>query len=103
MLKALRIIALAALLVCAPLGVSAQSESDGDVETEMQAVTLTVSGTRVSISGAEGLALEVYNLTGVKIATYRIDSDSKQLSLGNLTGGFYILKVGDVVRKISIR
>ncbi len=104
MTKALLTTALLAFLLLAPAGVRAQSTlADDDIETEMQAVTLSVSGDRVSVAGAEGLVLEVYNLTGVKIATYRIDSDSKQFSLSNLPGGYYILKVGNVVRKISIR
>ncbi|MCD8301682.1 MAG: T9SS type A sorting domain-containing protein [Prevotellaceae bacterium] len=103
MAKKLPIVVLFALLLAASLGVRAQSGLEGDTDTELQSVSLSVSGTRVSVSGAEGQVLEVYNLTGVKIATYRIDSDSKQLSLAGLPGGYYILKVGSVVRKISIR
>ncbi len=102
MTNALRIIAMFAFLLGAPLGVLADVESD-DVETELQSVTLFVSGDKVNVGGAEGLVLEVYNITGVKVAAYRIDSESKQLSLGNLPKGYYILKVGDVVRKVSVR
>ncbi len=103
MAKWLRMVALFTLLLTAPLGVVAQNEHENEAETEFQSISLSISGTRVSVSGAEGQVLEVYNLTGVKIATYRIDSDSKQLSLAGLPGGYYILKVGSVVRKISIR
>ncbi len=103
MAKKLRIVVLSALLLAAPLGVRAQSGLEGDTDTELQSVSLSISGSHVSVSGAEGQVLEIYNLTGVKIATYRIDSDSKQLSLAGLPGGYYILKVGSVVRKISIR
>ena len=101
MIKKLQIIALSLLLIGAPISLMAQSERD-DIETEMSAVTLSVSGSKVHISGAEGETLEVYNLTGVKVATIRIDSNDKTLSL-NLQRGCYILKVGKVVRKISIR
>lgn len=102
MMKKLQIIALSALLLGMPLSSMAQSERE-DVETEIQAVTLSVNGTKVHVSGADGAVLEVYNLTGVKIATYRIDSNDKQVNLSNLSKGYYILKVGKVVRKISIR
>ncbi len=103
MTKKLYALALLALLLGTPaVGVMALGEGD-DVEAELQSVSLSVSGDRVCVGGAEGMVLEVYNLTGVKVATYRIDSDSKQLSLGSLAKGYYILKVGDVVRKVSIR
>ena len=101
MIKKLQIIALSLLLIGAPISLMAQSERD-DIETEMSAVTLSVNGSKVHVTGAEGETLEVYNLTGVKVATIRIDSNDKTLSL-NLQRGCYILKVGKVVRKISIR
>ncbi len=101
MIKRLQIIAFSLLLVGAPLSLMAQSERD-DIETEMSAVSLSVNGTKAHISGADGETLEIYNLTGVKVATIRIDSNDKTLNL-NLSKGCYILKVGKVVRKISIR
>lgn len=101
MIKKLQIIALSLLLIGAPISLMAQSERE-DIETEMSAVTLSVNGSKVHITGAEGETLEVYNLTGVKVATIRIDSNDKTLSL-NLQRGCYIMKVGKVVRKISIR
>ncbi len=101
MIKKLQIIALSLLLIGAPISLVAQSERD-DIETEMSAVTLSFNGSKVHVTGAEGETLEVYNLTGVKVATIRIDSNDKTLSL-NLQRGCYILKVGKVVRKISIR
>ena len=101
MIKRLQIIALSLLLAALPVSLMAETERD-DVETELSAVTLSVNGSRVHIAGAEGETLEVYNLTGVKVATIRIDSNDKNVVL-NLQRGCYILKVGKVVRKISIR
>ncbi len=100
--KNLKIIALIALFVGMPLSLMAQSERE-DIETEMQSITLSVNGTQVHVSNADGVVLEVYNLTGVKIATIRIDSNDKQVNLSKLQKGYYILKVGKIVRKISIR
>lgn len=100
MLKRLQIVALC-LCLAAPVSLMAQSERD-EVDSEISAVSLSVNGPRVHITGAEGQVLEVYNLTGVKVSTTRIDSNDKSLTL-NLQRGCYILKVGNVVRKISIR
>ena len=101
MMKKLQIFVFALLLSGAPMGLMAQSEHE-DIETELSAVSLSVNGSKVHITGAESETLEVYNLTGVKVATFRIDSNDKALTL-NLQRGCYILKVGKVVRKISIR
>ena len=73
-----------------------------EADAEMQNIKIEVEGTQVHISNAEGLTLEVYNLTGVRVGNYKIDSDDKVVNL-NLKPGCYILKVGKVVRKISIR
>lgn len=99
--KRLQIIAFSLLLAAAPVSLIAQSDRE-EVDTELSAITISVTGSKVRISGAESQTLEVYNLTGVKVATFRIDSNDKTIAL-NLQRGCYILKVGKVVRKISIR
>ncbi|MBQ7570738.1 MAG: T9SS type A sorting domain-containing protein [Bacteroidaceae bacterium] len=99
--KRLQIIALSLLLMAVPVTSMAQADRD-EIETELSAVSLSVTGSKVHVTGAEGATLEVYNLTGVKVATIRIDSNDKSITL-NLQRGCYILKVGKVVRKISIR
>lgn len=69
--------------------------------SEFGGITLTINKKVVHIQNAEGLTLEVYNITGVRISTYSIDSADKQISL-NVTKGCYILKVGKITRKITI-
>lgn len=101
MTKRLHIIVFGLLLAATPMSLMAQTERD-EIETEMSAVSLSANGAKVHVSGAEGQTLEVYNLTGVRVASIRIDSNDKALTL-NLQRGCYILKVGKVVRKISIR
>lgn len=56
----------------------------------------------VRVQDAEGQKLEVYNVLGVRVAVFRIDSADKTFTLG-LQKGCYILKVGKVVRKTFIR
>jgi uncharacterized protein YcgI (DUF1989 family) len=65
-------------------------------------VTLTIDGNVVYVNGAQGEVLEVVSLTGRQVAQYRIDSASQRVEL-NLAKGCYVLKVGKVVRKVSIR
>lgn len=100
-MKKIQILALSFLLLGAPSAMMADGDREG-VETEMQAVSISVNGSNIHVTGANGAMLEVYNLTGVKIGSYRIDSNDKGLSI-SLQKGCYILKVGKVVRKISIR
>lgn len=100
--KALKIMALCALVMGTPITAMAEEMFDGP-EIETTAITMVVNANTARISNAEGQTLEIYNLAGVKIDTYRIDSDEKTISLNKLPKGCYILKVGNVVRKVSIR
>lgn len=74
----------------------------GVAELIDEQVTLTVEGNVVLVNGAQGEVLEVVSLTGRQVAQYRIESASQRVEL-NLSKGCYVLKVGKVVRKVSIR
>ena len=74
----------------------------GVAELIDEQVTLTVEGNVVLVNGAQGEVLEVVSLTGRQVAQYRIESASQRVEL-NLAKGCYVLKVGKVVRKVSIR
>lgn len=100
-IKALKTLTLCAMMMVAPISVMAEEMFDGpEVETT---VTLTVSNNIVRISNAEGCTIYIYNIAGTLIDTIRIDSDDKTVSLSKLNKGCYILKVGTVVRKVSVR
>lgn len=89
------------LLWGTPQHVLAQSEKDG-VEVEVRRITITANGRAAHVTNGSGCSLEIYNLTGVKIATVSIDTDDKRINLP-LSKGCYLLKVGDVVRKVFIQ
>jgi len=93
------ITALLALFMSAPICASAEEML---ALPEENTITMTVSGTTVRICGAEGETLDIYNLAGVKVKSIRIDSEEKTFTL-SLSKGCYILKIGDVARKMSIR
>lgn len=62
---------------------------------------LSVSGRVVHVTNAEGESLEVFNITGVKVGSYKIDSPDKQITL-NLSKGCYILRLGKITRKVAL-
>lgn len=77
------------------MGVAEQVEQD-------RSITLTVEENSVTVSGAAGMTLEVVSLTGRHVTSYKIDSPAQRVEL-NLPKGCYILKIGKVVRKVTIR
>lgn len=78
----------------------AQEEKEGP-KTELAATSIVVKGSRVTVINANGYALEIFALTGAKVATIAIDNSEQTINL-SLKKGCYILKVNKVVRKISI-
>ena len=64
-------------------------------------IRVSVSNTSVRVQNAADKTLEVYDITGIKVASYRIDSTDRVFTLG-LPKGYYILKIGNFTRKISI-
>ena len=63
---------------------------------------ISVEGQSVHVVGANGQVLDVYNIVGVKIASVKVEGMDKRLDL-NLQKGCYILKIGKVVRKVSVK
>lgn len=72
------------------------------IEQEQKEVVITVSESNVHIKNADKAVMEVYNMAGVKIASYRVDSPEKTIELGHLPKGCYILKIGKVARKVYL-
>ena len=78
----------------ASMGVAEQVEQE-------RTVTLSLEGNHVLVNGANGMVLEVVSLTGRHVATIKIESPAQRVEL-NLPKGCYILKVGKVVRKVTL-
>lgn len=72
------------------------------IDVSVTEMTITVNGSTVRVTGANGCVLSVYNVAGVRVKTVKIDSADKLYDL-DLPKGCYILQVGKTVRKISIR
>lgn len=73
------------------------------IENDFQNIAISVNKESVlRITGAAGEVLSIYNVTGVRVMSLKIEGADKSYNL-NLPKGCYIVKVGKVVRKISIR
>ena len=71
-------------------------------QIDEQAPILIVEGNAVQVKEASGMTLEIVSLTGRAVATYKIEGPAQRIEL-NLPKGCYILKVGKVVRKVTVR
>ena len=69
---------------------------------DVQAISISVLGNVLHVVGAEDEQLSVYNVTGVRVMSVKVDGGDKHYTL-NFPKGCYIVKVGNVVRKVSIR
>ncbi len=101
------ILCLAVSLGIAPKTAHAfEANAAAGIEEAVAETKITVNNNsdnqEVRVQDAEGQKLEVYNVLGVRVAVFRIDSADKTFTLG-LQKGCYILKVGKVVRKTFIR
>ena len=72
------------------------------IEQERQNIVISTNLSTLRVSGASGMALEIYNVAGVKLMNIKVDGDDKRYEL-NLPKGCYIVKISKVVRKIYIK
>ena len=71
-------------------------------DQDFQKIYISVSGSVRRIEGAENETLQIYNVTGVRVVSIRIDGNDKRYKL-NLQKVWYIVNIGKVVSKIAIR
>ena len=70
--------------------------------TDEQEVDVVYSEGTLTITGAEGLVLQIVTVTGNVVLHKRIDSPEQKIEL-NIPKGCYIVKVGKVVRRVYVR
>jgi hypothetical protein len=100
-MKKILLIILPLMLVFTPAFAMDMTDNEG-IENNISAITIVANGNAVKISGVYGEDIEIFNLTGTKVATIKTDTSGKTYS-ANLPKGCYLVKIGKVVRKISIR
>lgn len=65
-------------------------------------INVYIQGTVLHVVGAAGQNLNIYDITGVRVMAVKVDGSDKSYNL-SLPRGCYIVKVGNVVRKISLK
>jgi hypothetical protein len=94
---------IAALTLMAPQTVKASdAEAPAIEQTVNEDIVISVSGQTVTVSGAQGQTLEVISLTGRRVMSAKIESPAQRIDL-NVPKGCYILKIGKVARKVTVR
>ena len=95
MTKRLLILSMAAsMMLSVPVFVkAAEAEMLQTEQTLDDDITISVNGQWVTVTGAQGLTLEVVSLT---------ETPAQRIEL-NIPKGCYILKIGKVVRKVAVR
>ena len=93
-------------LFAAPQVRAASAEvAEGPSEQMMTAtqaeVNIALRGNQLRVTNANGLTVEVYNITGVKVFVHRVDGDDRTFTL-TAERGIYIVKVGKVVRRVTL-
>ena len=85
-----------------PIHIQAANDAPEVVSLETnEEIRITVKGLNVRVQNATNQKLEVFSLTGMKVAEYKIDASDKTISL-NVGKGLFVLKVGNLTRKVSI-
>ena len=72
------------------------------IDNEIQTINVAVTESAIHVTGANGQVMHVYNVTGMKLMSVKIEGQDKKVEI-NLPKGCYIVKVGKVVRKIYIK
>jgi hypothetical protein len=87
------------------LGIPMQSIANSAIEimeNDFQNVSISVNQSTLHVVNANGQTLEIYNVAGVKVMNIKIEGNDKKYEL-NLPKGCYIVKIGKLARKISIK
>lgn len=103
MTKKILFMVVAAICLLGVPSIASAAPSIEIIENDFQTVTISVNSDGVlHVTGAAGEMLYVYNVTGVRVMSIKVDGTDRTYNL-NLPKGCYIVKVGKTVRKISIR
>lgn len=101
MIKKLLILIFSVMFLGAPASY-AQDVQKTQIENEQFPITITVYGANINVKNAQNMMLEVYDITGKKVAAMRVDSQDKTFEL-SVPKGCYIVKIGNIARKVYLK
>lgn len=103
MRKFIHVILFIALAMALPAEIWAEPRAVVEiVDFDVQEPEISVEGSSIRVRNANGMTLSVYNVAGVCVMQIKVEGADKSFDF-NLAKGCYILKVGKVVRKVSIK
>ncbi|MBO4785873.1 MAG: T9SS type A sorting domain-containing protein [Prevotella sp.] len=102
MIKRILLVSMAMVLLFGTPTISRAESAIEIIDNEFQNITISVQESVLHISGANGQVVQIYNVAGVMVKSIKVEGNDRRIEL-NLNKGCYIVKVGKVVRKISIK
>ena len=89
-------------LILAPLNAQ-RGEKTVVTVTQETGVSVFQKGTTLQLQNATvGEKIEVLSIVGVRVFEKRIESSNQEFQI-ELPKGYYIVKIGNIVRKISVK
>lgn len=102
----LHVIFLTALFLSPSIALAQNEQKESKAAKEQPAASITITllaDNEVQVQNAvPGMQLEVYSIVGVRLVSMTLDASDKIIKV-NLPKGYYIFKVGSVVRKVIIK
>lgn len=72
-------------------------------QNDLKPIEISVSENRIHVENAPiGSILEIYSVVGIKVAEIELKQSSGDYTV-NIAKGYYIIRIGETVRKIAIR
>jgi len=90
------------LIVLAPLTAQKTEKAVANVTTETTLSVIQTGKTLQLQNATVGEKMEVLSIVGVRIVEKKIESSNQSYTL-ELPKGYYIVKIGTAVRKISVK
>lgn len=91
------------VILCAPLSAQKSEKAAPPVTQETTGVTIFVKGSTLQLQNATvGEKVQVLSIVGVRVFQKKVESVNQDFDL-DLPKGYYIVKIGTVVRKISLK
>ncbi|MGP1590496.1 MAG: T9SS type A sorting domain-containing protein [Prevotella sp.] len=72
------------------------------LEQDNSVSSITMVENTLHVIGANGQMLKIYNVAGICVLNFKVEGMDKRFDLP-LPKGVYIVKIGKIVRKISVK
>lgn len=102
MIKRILTILFSAVLILSVPTISKAVAAVEIIDNDIQTISISIAESTLHVVGANGQVLQIYNVAGICVMNIKVEGMDKRYEL-NLPKGCYIVKVGKVTRKISIR